>query len=120
MKNLEYFAKRSEIGGAVWLLNMYWGVIDEWHPDKWPWHRVLNGEPIADAEVAALLKVSVHTASRWRRRLMRIGVVEAQSCGKGFRIRVQRPKFATSTIGTAEAHFAERRDWPKMATELVQ
>jgi hypothetical protein len=122
MKNLEYFQKRSEIGAAVWLLNTYWAVIDpdESYPDERPWHRVLNGEPIADAEAAALLKVSVQTASRWRRRLIRIGVVEAESCGEGFRIRVQRPEFATVTIRAMEAHGAERGSWPKMATELVQ
>jgi hypothetical protein len=117
MKNLEYFEKRSEIGAAVWLLTMYWAASDL---DAWPWHRVLGWEPIADAEAAAFMHVSVHTAARWRKRLVRSGIVEARSCGGGFRIRVQRPGFAMATIRTLEAHAAERGSWPKMATELVQ
>lgn len=117
MKNLEYFAKRREIGAAVWLLTMYWAASD---PDTWPWHRVMDGEPVADAKAAALMKVSVHTAVRWRKRLVRAGIVEAKPSGHGFRIRVQRPRFAMATIRTLETHLPRRDDWPKMATELVQ
>jgi hypothetical protein len=117
MKNLEYFQKRSEIGAAVWLLTMYWAASD---PDAWPWHRVLEWEPISDAEAAAFMHVSVHTAARWRKRLVRSGLVEAKSCGGGFRIRVQRPGFAMATIRNLEAHATDRGSWPKMATELVQ
>jgi hypothetical protein len=117
MKNLEYFEKRREIGAAVWLLAMYWAASD---PDTWPWHRVLGGEPISDAEAAAFIGVSVHTAARWRRRLIRTGLIEMRSSGEGFRIRVQRPGFAMATIRALEAHSIRSGDWPKMVTELVQ
>jgi DNA-binding MarR family transcriptional regulator len=117
MKNLDYFEKRAEIGAALWLLMMYWAASD---PDSWPWQRVMAGEPVADDEAAALLKVSVHTAVRWRKRLVRAGLVETKPSGQGFCIRVQVPAFAMNVGRTFGAHLPPREEWPKMQTEFVQ
>jgi hypothetical protein len=117
MRNLECFNKRREIGAAVWLLTMYWAASD---PDSWPWHRVMDGEAIADAEAAALLRVSVHTAVRWRKRLVRTGLVHAEPTGQGFRLRVQAPAFALENMRIFEAHLPSREERPKMQTEFVQ
>jgi hypothetical protein len=117
MKNLDYFERRAEIGAALWLLLMYWAASD---PDFCPWHRVMDGEPITDAESAALLNVSVHTAARWRKHLVRVGLVETKPSGQGFCIRVQMPAFARNVGRTFGAHLPPREEWPKMQTEFVQ
>lgn len=111
----DLFRKYREIGPAIWLLTLYWAACDR---DETPWFLVMNGEPLSDQEVAAYLGVSVHTSARWRKKLQQAGFVLSESRAGGFQIRVKRPRFASAAIPSHYTHV--RRDWPKMATELVQ
>jgi hypothetical protein len=115
MTSEEFFEQCRKIGPAVWLLMLYWAASDG---EEMPWFEVMDGEPLGDQEVAAVLRVSVHTAVRWRKKLQRQGFIKAQSGAGGFRIHVLRPSFAMAVIRALEAHG--QREWPKLATELVQ
>jgi len=117
MKNEEFFEKRREIGPAIHLIVMYWAASKL---EKWPWFVVMDGDSLTDAEAAAFLGISMFTAVRWRQRLMRNGFVQAERCGSGYRIRVQRPPFAMASVRTLRAHAEARDPWAHMATELVQ
>jgi hypothetical protein len=135
MTDREFFDKTGEIGPAVWLLTAYWWLSK---PHKWPWFTVFNGEPVTDEEFAALLNVSPYTIKRWRKRLMRAGVVEAKRAEysaqhrqwreefgmvfKGvYRIRVQRPPLAVAVLRTLEAHSEDRERWEApLATQTIQ
>ena len=111
----ELFRKYREIGPAVWLLTLYWAACDQ---EENPWFLVMNGEPLSDQEVAVYLGVSVHTATRWRKKLQRTGFVLSESRVGGFQIRVKRPRFVyAAMLGYRTPVFAS---WPKVATELVQ
>ncbi len=117
MRNEEFFQKRRVIGPAIHLITMYWAASK---PEKLPWFVVVDGDPLTDEEVAAFLGVSPFTAARWRQRLMETGFVQAERCGRGYRIRVQRPPFAVAVIRTLREHSLAGTDWPQMQTEVVQ
>lgn len=135
MTDREFFNKAREIGPAVWLLTAYWGLSK---PQKWPWFIVFDGEPISDEEFAAHLKVSPHTIERWRKRLIRAGVVEAKRAEYGahhrqwrdefgvmfrgvYRIRVQRPPLAIAALRTLEAHSEDHENWVgRLSTQIIQ
>ena len=117
MRNEEFFKKARVIGPAVHLITMYWAASK---PEKLPWLAVMDGEPLSDEEVAAFFGISTFTATRWRLRLMQAGFVQAERCGRGYRIRVQRPPFAMAVIRTLREHSRSGTDWPRMQTEVVQ
>jgi len=117
MRNEEFFRERRAIGPAVHLITMYWAASK---PEKLPWFAVMDGDPLADDDVVAFFGVSTFTATRWRRRLMKTGFVEAERCGPGYRIRVQRPPFAMAVIRPLPEHSRVGSDWPEMQTEVVQ
>jgi hypothetical protein len=117
MRSEEFFEKRHEIGPAVHLIVMYWAASD---PDRWPWFIVADGVSLTDEEVAAYLGVSTFTAARWRRRLVATGFVQAERCGRGHRIRVQRPPFAMAAVRTLAAHSQAHAKWPQLATQFIQ
>ncbi|HLJ16962.1 MAG TPA: hypothetical protein VKV15_20895 [Bryobacteraceae bacterium] len=133
MRNEEFFAKAREIGPAIWLLTAYWAPC---RPDEWPWFLVNDGEPLADEEFASYLNVSAYTIERWRKRLIRAGIVHAKRSTsprirqlqdelgmtfKGaYRIRVQRPRLAVALLCTLEEH-AQTKGWDApLATPTIQ
>lgn len=124
MRSEELFEQCRKIGPAIWLLILYWPTSDPASSDP-DWFVVMDGDPVPDQEVAAFLRVSVHTAVRWRKKLHRSGFIKAKSGAGGFSIRVARPWRAMEAIWDAmaairalEAHA--QSEWPKLATELVQ
>jgi hypothetical protein len=133
MTNEEFFKKAREIGPAIWLLTAYWALCQV---DQWPWFSVAGGEPLADEEFAAHFKVSVHTIARWRKRLMKAGVVEAEKSSSArirqlqnefgliingsYRIRVQRPQFAGVPLRPLEAHSEDRVEWVAPLATMIQ
>jgi hypothetical protein len=56
------------IGPAIWLFLLYQNNA-EYSGDQ-TWAPVLNLRPIRDRETAEALKVPLHTAIRWRRRVI--------------------------------------------------
>jgi hypothetical protein len=135
MTNRELFDKAREIGPAVWLLTAYWWLSK---PHKWPWFIVFDGQPISDEEFAAVLQVSPYTVERWRKRLMKAGVVEVKRAKYSaqhrqwrdefgmefrgvYRIRVQRPPLAVAVLRTPEEHSRDREEWgAPLATQTIQ
>ena len=117
MRNEEFYKQARAIGPAVHLITMYWAASS---PEKLPWFAVMDGEPLTDEEVAAFFGISTFTAARWRQRLMKTGFVQAERCGHGYRIRVQRPPFAMAAIRTLREHSRAGTNWPQMQTEVVQ
>lgn len=118
MTNKELFQKARKIGPAIWLLIMYWAMC---RPDSWPWFIVDDGKPQTDEEYASFLGVSTYTLARWRQRLMRAGVVEAEKADSGaYRIRVQRPRLAGGLLRTLEEHSESRKWEAVLAAQMIQ
>jgi hypothetical protein len=132
--NKEFLQKAREIGPAVWLLTAYWAMSKV---DGWLWFMVDHGEPQIDEDFATFFEVSVYTIERWRKRLVKAGVVEAKrsssarirqlqdELGMGFkgayRIRVQRPRLAVVSVRTLEAHSEDPEEWvAPLATQTIQ
>lgn len=117
-----FFKKAREIGSAVWLLTLYFAVSRPL--ENSPWFVVAEGSPITDREAAEFMCVSIPTATSWRKRLMRVGLVQADRCRSGgFHIRVQRTHFAMAGGVTLQAHTEARANegtMPHLATEVLQ
>lgn len=117
MRDMALFEKGREIGPAIWLLLVYWAAGTS---DGWPWFIVADGAPLTDEEVAAFLNISAFTAARWRRRLMGAGLVQAERSGRRYRIRVQRPNFATALVRDIGERARSPRGRLVLATQLIQ
>lgn len=134
MTNKEFLQKARAIGPAVWLLTAYWAMCEV---DKWPWFIVDHGEPQIDEDFASFFQVSPYTIARWRKRLMKTGVVEAKRGSStrirqlqnefglvirdAYRIRVQRPRLAVVLLRTLEVHLEDREEWvAPLATQTIQ
>lgn len=107
-----FFEYQRELGVAVWLFLLYWqGHSPE---DRSEWMQVAGGRAVLDAEAAKILSVSIHTAIRWRRRLVECGLVRAEACGRdGFLIWIL-------NLDRSQDNEIPPRAWPEMQTELVQ
>jgi hypothetical protein len=108
---------RREVGPAAWLLLLYW---QHSAPSDDPlWCLVANGDAIHDAVAATAVKASVSTATRWRRRLQKTGLIYTQPCiGGGCRIWLLR--FDRTEDDTATKHSTPAESWPDMPTLMVQ
>jgi hypothetical protein len=107
------FDNRREVGMAVWLFLLYW---QNHSPDaNSEWLAVGNGNPIRDSDAARVLKISVQTATRWRRRLRDAGLIQSEAQqGGGFQI------WLLNLNHVPAAEPSNREVWPEMQTELVQ
>ena len=107
------FDNRREVGMALWLFLLYWQNHSP-DPDS-EWLAVHNGRAIRDSEAAKVLKVSVQTATRWRRRLRDAGLIRSEARqGGGFQI------WLLNLNRAPAAELGNREVWPEMKTELVQ
>jgi hypothetical protein len=108
-----FFDYQHEVGMAAWLFLLYW---QNQAPDAdSEWLAVGNGRAIRDSETAKVLKVSVQTATRWRRRLHDAGLIRSEARqGGGFQI------WLLNLNRVPAAEPGNREVWPEMQTELVQ
>jgi hypothetical protein len=107
------FDSHREVGVAVWLFLLYW---QNHSPDaNSEWLVVGNGRASRDSESAKVLKISVQTATRWRRRLRDAGLIQSVARqGGGFQIWLLNLNCVSAT------EPSNRKVWPEMQTELVQ
>jgi len=107
------FDSHRDVGMAVWLFLLYWRNHS---PDaNSEWLVVGNGRAIRDSESAKVLKISVQTATRWRRCLRDAGLIQSEARqGGGFQI------WLLNLNRAPAAEPSNREVWPEMQTELVQ
>ena len=107
---------RQEIGPAAWLLLLYWQHSAP--GNDLSWCQVANGDPIHDSAAATAVKASVSTATRWRRRLQKAGLIYTQACtGGGFRVWLLRFDHPDAT---SKQTAVPAESWPDMPTQMVQ
>lgn len=103
------------IGPAIWLFLLYSNNAEE-SGDR-TWAPVLNLHPIRDREAAEALKIPVHTAIRWRRRLERVGMVKTSAYrGGGLKVWLRHSDLPSDQ----PLPLPEPENWPAMPTEIVQ
>jgi hypothetical protein len=108
-----FFDYQREVGMAAWLFMLYWQNHSPETDSEWT--VVGNGGTIRDSDTAKVLKVSVRTAIRWRRRLREAGLIRAEACRSGgFQI------WLLNLNRSQEIEPRGREAWPEMQTELVQ
>ncbi len=104
------------IGPAIWLFLLY-QVNAELCGDL-TWAMVVKENAVADAEAARLLKVSVHTVTRWRRRLEKVSMIKTETFRRGgFKIWV---RHSDAPIIQLPSRELDSDQWPEMRTTVVQ
>jgi DNA-binding MarR family transcriptional regulator len=107
------FDFQREVGMAGWLFILYWQ--DHSLDTESEWRPVSNGSAVRDSDAAKVLKISVSTATRLRRRLCDAGLIRTKACRRGgFRI------WLLNLNRRQELALGNHEVWPQMQTELVQ
>jgi hypothetical protein len=112
----ELFQKQRQIGRAIWLLTLYWSLQNS---DECSWAWVGAGTPIFDDDVAARFRVSVYTATRWRDRLRRAGMIQVIPRERGFSIFAYRPPFARRVLEYLDGPLSGGSFLPTTPTNTV-
>jgi hypothetical protein len=104
------------IGPAIWLYLLY-GNNAEVLPGDRIWAPVCDLHALRDRDAAEVLKVPVHTITRWRYRLERIGVVRTVACrGGGLKTWLR----CSDLPSDEPIRPIQPENWPAMQTEVVQ
>jgi hypothetical protein len=108
--------QRKAVGQAIWLWLLYQNNA-KYSGDR-NWAPVLDAHTVRDSDAAEALKVPVHTVTRWRYRLERVGIVRTMPCrGGGFKVWL---RHSDLPCDESLRQPQQQGNWPAMQTEVVQ